>query len=366
MPDHPKWKDTERQEAALIDAALEWARAHTEQTVELARIAPPSGAGSTQEGEPGEAPEEAALRLRRFGTASVVQSRLLLAMEVCALELFARRRIGEDMRAKAVGLGIPLGPNLELQGGDQGEDRPQDWLARAASEPSAPDLMMQAALAAGVGADLVEVREAIQEKLGVTPWLDECPHGVPLDDGDCEVCEGLARLRSIYVEALRAPGREQGQAEAERVLRDTPDTAEFEAALGQWLYNEFDPDQDLMPDECDAQYGPHPPWEVLGDGDRTHWVRSAEKLLEFLDAQAPQVGSEPGQEPLQEIPHHEGCDPQPPGEVASGPSAPGAEDDCWSQDGDGRCDYENQDGHRCCHDLGHAGPHMARHPSDED
>lgn len=56
--------------------------------------------------------------------------------------------------------------------------------------------------------------------------------------------------------------------------------------LAQWLYDEFDPNYELEPDACDAQYGPHAGWENLSENDQSYWLSKAEALLERMGTNA--------------------------------------------------------------------------------
>jgi len=49
-----------------------------------------------------------------------------------------------------------------------------------------------------------------------------------------------------------------------------------------WLYDEFDPDQGMEPDACDAQYGPHWPWDQKVDSEKEYWRDKARELLALM------------------------------------------------------------------------------------
>lgn len=53
-------------------------------------------------------------------------------------------------------------------------------------------------------------------------------------------------------------------------------------ALAKWLYDEFDPDYDMEPDACDAEFGPHWPWEEKADAERAYWLRKADEVLAMV------------------------------------------------------------------------------------
>lgn len=73
--------------------------------------------------------------------------------------------------------------------------------------------------------------------------------------------EILGHLRSLW------PSHDAEQ----RRLRSRKKTEE----LAEWLYDRFDPDAGLMADECDAQLGPHPPWDQLTCDQHCYWVGKA-------------------------------------------------------------------------------------------